>query len=324
MWKFWKNEFTPEIPKCESPKRDSRSQRFEQVESLLRGIPTQSNQATLLFFTVHKAASSFVGRLLNRVASAHQIIPVDYLEYMSSEATAFKGREARLILESVLLKPLPDDEPQAADFIARKPYELSRMFPSSGFFFGPLRAPYLLEELPNLDQYRTLIQLRDPRDCLTSMYFSKAFSHVPPADPEKQQKFFEERQQVQEETIDEYVVDSAPRWLRLYQNYAEALQNSPRLQFVKYEQMVLDFPGWLTKVEEAWGFDFNPQLRERLLKEADFDVKQEDIYSHKRQVMPGDHLRKLKPETVEQLTEMFRPSLEALGYPLQAEVRKAA
>lgn len=319
MWKFWKKFKSAEIIKS-----SSRSLRFDQIERMIEGIPTRSDQASLLFFTVHKAASSFVGRLLKRISERHQIIPVDYMEYLNSEAADFKGHPSRLILESTLEKLNADKEKAIEPFAHRKPYELYRMFPESGFCFGPLRTPDLLAALPNLERYRTLIQLRDPRDCITSMYFSKAFSHVPPPDPDKKKQFLEERQQLQEESIDDYVLEWAPRWKIMYERYSDALQNSPYLSFVKYEQMVLDFPGWLSEVERAWGFEIETRLRQRLLHEADFDVKQEDIYSHKRQVYPGDHVRKLKPETIQQLTEMFRPSLEVLDYPLEAEYSRAA
>jgi hypothetical protein len=47
----------------------------------------------------------------------------------------------------------------------------------------------------------------------------------------------------------------------------------------------------------------------------EFTVDQEDIYSNKRQVTPGDHRRKLKPETIEHLNQVFADILQALNYP---------
>jgi hypothetical protein len=317
MWKFWKKTSVPQT------KKDARSIRFEQIEQLLRGeLSAQVNHPTLLFFTVHKAASSYVGTLLKRIAPKHQIIPIDYMEYLFSEVDNFKGHESRLILESVTVKT--GDSHLSAELNARKTQELARLFPECGFQFGPIRVPFLLAELPNLDRYRSLIQLRDPRDCLTSMYFSKAYSHVPPPHPDKKKEFLEKRQQWQKSSIDQDVLKNAPAWVRLYQQYADALQRSPQLSFVKYEQMVLDFPAWLEQVEQAWGFRIETGLRGRLIDEANFNVEQEDIYSHKRQVIPGDHLRKLQPETIRQLTDMFAPVLTVLGYPLEAESAWAA
>ncbi|QKD83329.1 hypothetical protein HPC62_14990 [Thermoleptolyngbya sichuanensis A183] len=45
---------------------------------------------------------------------------------------------------------------------------------------------------------------------------------------------------------------------------------------------------------------------------ADFQVEDEDVYRHKRQVLPGDHTRKLQPETIAVLNEKFAEVLNAL------------
>ena len=91
-----------------------------------------------------------------------------------------------------------------------------------------------------------------------------------------------------------------------------------------YEQLVLDFSSWLDRLSEIWGLTFSRRLRNRLIRMASFDVKNEDIYSHKRQVLPGDHRRKLQPETVREVSELFRPVLEPLGYSVDSEGSRAA
>jgi hypothetical protein len=67
-------------------------------------------------------------------------------------------------------------------------------------------------------------------------------------------------------------------------------------------------------VLQIWGVDVDTKVREKLMRMGRFDVEQEDVFSHKRQVQPGDHRRKLKPETIEEITEMFRPVLVPLNY----------
>jgi hypothetical protein len=288
------------------------------------GLPTKSKHPSVFFFTVHKAASSFVGRMLLRIAVKHQMNPIDYEEYLNSERNDFDGHAARRLLESVLRETYSGGAQFAESLAAVKHYELARLFPENGFHFGPLRKPHLLRELPNLERYRVLIQLRDPRDCLTSLYFSKAFSHVAPRDPEQRKRFLEDRRKVREQSIDQYVLKNARGWLNDYRLYAEAFRNHPHLQLAKYEEMVLDFPGWLDRVERALSLEVGPAMRRELIVEADFGVKREDVNSHKRQVLPGDHARKLKPETIRQLTDMFGPALESLGYPLEVKYSRAA
>ena len=182
----------------------------------------------------------------------------------------------------------------------------------------------MLTSLKQLDRFQSIILLRDPRDCLTSLYFSIAYSHRPPENSEARQQFFAQREQVRQREIDEYVLAEAPHWLQRYLQYCEALQRHANVHLLTYEQLVLDFSSWLDRLSEIWGLTFSRRLRNRLVRMASFDVKSEDIYSHKRQVLPGDHRRKLQPDTIREISELFRPVLEPLGYPVDTEGSQAA
>jgi hypothetical protein len=80
--------------------------------------------------------------------------------------------------------------------------------------------------------------------------------------------------------------------------------------------MVADFPGWLDRLAIHVGLDKEAEILQEIRKEADFSVKKEDERSQRRQITPGDHLRKLKPETIWQLNERFEPVLKRLDYKL--------
>jgi len=321
VWKFWKK---PRTKAPQQVKHLPRDIRLDQVERMMGGLPAQREHPSMLFFTVHKAASSFVGGMLMRLAIAQQINHIDYEEYLNSERTDYAQQIPRQILESVMLNTRCADAQPDGDAVNRKAFELSRLFPKTGFHFGPIRSPRLLAELPDLDRYLILVQLRDPRDCITSMYFSKAYSHVAPRHPGLLKRFLEDRRQVQEASIDEFVLKNATQWVNVYRQYAQAVRNLPHLQLVKYEEMVLDFPAWLDKVERAWNLQIDPATRQQLIDQTDFNVEQEDVTTHKRQVLPGDHVRKLEPGTVRQLTDMFGPVLESLGYPPEVKYSRAA
>ncbi len=99
---------------------------------------------------------------------------------------------------------------------------------------------------------------------------------------------------------------------------------APRVHLLTYEQLVLDFPRWLDRLAHIWQLRLSRLLRQRLSDLANFKVEREDIFSHKRQVLPGDHRRKLKPATIEWITEHFRRVLVPLGYPVDTTEAKAA
>ena len=78
--------------------------------------------------------------------------------------------------------------------------------------------------------------------------------------------------------------------------------------------MVINFESWLDALIQGLELNVSSQLVDRIKREANFTFDREDIYSHKRQVTPGDHKRKLKPETIEILNDRFAKISETLGY----------
>ena len=88
--------------------------------------------------------------------------------------------------------------------------KLEILFRPQGCLYAPIRRPTLLTSLKELDRFHSIILLRDPRDCLTSLYFSIAYSHRPPENTEARQQFFAHREEVRQREIDEFVLAEAP------------------------------------------------------------------------------------------------------------------
>ena len=59
---------------------------------------------------------------------------------------------------------------------------------------------------------------------------------------------------------------------------------------------------------------YDEKIVDELIKSNSFQNKKEDIHSHIRNIYPGDHKRKLKPETIEILNEEFESVLKILDY----------
>ena len=80
--------------------------------------------------------------------------------------------------------------------------------------------------------------------------------------------------------------------------------------------MVLAFPSWLEKIVGAFDLT-NPEETRAVVAARHANsvaAGEEDVWSHKRKVTPGDHREKLQAETIRQLDEIFAPVLEKLGY----------
>jgi hypothetical protein len=108
-----------------------------------------------------------------------------------------------------------------------------------------------------------------------------------------------------------------------YRRYISELLNRPNTIVVSYEEMVLAFPAWLEKITQAFELT-NPEETRAVVAArhaSSVAAAEEDVWSHKRKVTPGDHREKLQSETIRQLDQIFAPVLEQLGYssPVYAE-----
>jgi hypothetical protein len=247
---------------------------------------------------------------LQEIGAANGICSIDFDNYLftgAGDKTSRKDRQVRPLLARAFTEDQLDATPA-------EQAQLRKLFLTKGCLYAAIRRPPLLHCLPHLDQFRAVLLLRDPRDCLTSLFFSIVYSHRPPGDPEKQPAFFEYRDQVRDMGIDRFVLANGPDWFARYQQFCNALEKHDNVHLLTYEQLVLEFPSWIDRVLEIWGLEVDIRVRRKLMRMGRFDVAQEDVHAHKRQVQPGDHRRKLKPETIEEITEMFRPALVPLGY----------
>lgn len=187
------------------------------------------------------------------------------------------------------------------------------------FCFGPVRN--FRFDTPEIDpsvSTKRIFQIRDPRDILCSEYYSFGWNHT---EKDFTSKAKETREKIRNQTIDEYLLEEEGATYRLGRRLKPLLRNLdlPNVTLVTYEQMVCDFPGWLRKVIEP--FEFNSIHKSLLLKIFSIKYKNEfrpgPSSSHKRNVEPGEHQRKLQPETIAELNRRLGPYLKAAGYPEQ-------
>jgi hypothetical protein len=253
----------------------------------------------IIAYTTHKAGSMVLHRVLKDICELNRI-------------RYYSPNEAR--------SQLPFDRMFAGhDFIAKK-----RGCFGPIRFFVPTRA---------LDTASIILHLRDPRDVLVSMFYSYCYMHE--GEIERHTGY---RKAVAEGGIDRFVLDMVgepfygyrgdygigSRYkkhvgnvLDRYQRYFEELLDRPNTIVVSYEEMVLAFPSWLEQVVSAFDLPDPEETRAVVAARRANSVAaegEEDVWSHKRKVTPGDHREKLQAETIRQLDEIFASVLERLGY----------
>ena len=240
---------------------------------------------SVMAVSMHKAGSTIADRIIAVIAAARGY----RIDQLSRQLTA-----------SALAEP---------DFLEMQAPRMT----TEGVYYGIARHPGSLT-FSMLPKLRVIMQLRDPRDCLTSAYYSFSKSHVPPEDPEKRRAFEARRSKLRSMEIDEHVLQGAENYRRRMQGLANLAKTHPDLVILRYEDMVTDTDAWLQAIAKTLDQPLDDALRARLAPVADFSVAQEDPGQHKRQVTPGDHARKLKPDTIAALNDTLGPVMTQLGY----------
>ena len=266
---------------------------------MLFRIKSKKLEKNVIVFTTHKAGSMLLHRVLQDVCEKNNI------PYYS-----------------------PNQEPD-------KQLPFDRIFNGEDFIaertgcFGPLRffVPSTALESANI-----ILHLRDPRDVLTSMFFSYCFMH--PGEIEANTGY---RKEVAEAGIDKFVLDMSDENFTRYRGeygtgsrygryignirdryitYFREIIRKPNAVLISYEEMVVNFGSWLRKFLAAFELADADETYRRVSSRHAKTVKPsgEDIWSHKRKVTPGDYKEKLRPETISELNRRFSEVLGALGY----------
>ena len=162
-----------------------------------------------------------------------------------------------------------------------------------------------------------LLLVRDFRDALVSLYFSNAYSHpIPTSDTEGGDVtsfMLQQREEALSVDIDDAVLRYSGGMRRTAMEY-EAIVDSPSLKILRYEDYIFDKRALIDLIVKTFGWEITDQVKSDILGWADVRPTQEDPTMFIRRVTPGDHLEKLKPETIAQLDEILGPALRMFGY----------
>lgn len=267
--------------------------KYRAAQRLLeKGPGLGTPDASVLFFTVHKCASSLMARLLTAVNREH-------LGLTRVDAAGFAQ--------------LAKDSQTSRDAYAYITANAGKLFHPHGYLYGPLRR---FVEIDNLDRYRVSLMLRDPRDVLVSQYYSLAYSHPLPFHRAAREEFLARREAARATDVDTFVLREVA-WVRdVYETYWNRLVCEQNVTPLRYEDMWRDFGCWLSRFLQELELDLDSESLERLERRLAPKPapKEESIHRHRRKGTPGDHREKLRKETVTQLNELLKAPLARFRY----------
>lgn len=194
--------------------------------------------------------------------------------------------------------------------------DVRRLFVENGYCYGGFRGIIDPIELPAFASGRTIFLVRDPRDMVTSQYFSEAISHKPPGSTlsdDRKKAFEARRERVRAMPIDEFVEKRATH---IVQGYDTTLAKLARIdhKIFRYEDIIFDKTEWVGGIADYLRIEIAADAIETIARQADVIPTQEDATKHIRKVTPGDHTEKLRPETIARLNKTFEHILTTFGY----------
>lgn len=194
------------------------------------------------------------------------------------------------------------------------PKETSVIFRPNGYCYGGFRYLPKSFEIPIVHDVKKILLIRDPRDMLVSHYFSMLKSH-----PERGKKLdssdtrMKSRDLAQETLIDDYVLRMRKRF-KIFLDHYQHLCETDDVKIYRYEDIIYDKVAWVEDICRYFDWPIDPSVQEKIAKRHDVIPKAEDDSQHVRQVHPGNYAKKLKPETIDALTEYFEDSMTFYGY----------
>ena len=179
--------------------------------------------------------------------------------------------------------------------------------------------PVLAEPDVDIRSRKCVLLIRDPRDALVSEFYSFGGPWGSHRVPKENSEAALKRRAARPEygkPIDEYVLAAAFRHQHKLAVYRKHL-NFDNTLVRKYEDVYFDKLKFLTEVFAHFGITVDTATLKRAAERNDIRPEQEDPSKHIRKGTPGDHREKLKPETIQQLNELFRQICSWYGYTLE-------
>jgi len=237
-------------------------------------------------YTTWKAGSTFTRKFFNYAAE---------LKYMQIvKLTSAQGK-------FVPLKSHKEKNPQKI--------ELESNLPNTNYCAIVYRYFPLKNSLNNSNIIH-ILQIRDPRDVLVSLYFSLAYIH-PYANNTSVV-----RNKMKKTNIDKFVIDNSIYFEEIYNDLSLTI-NYKNVQYLNYNEMITNFESWSKKATQHFDLNTNQQnLIYNNFKHEFENIKEtteQELASgkikHTRKMLPGDYKEKLNPNTIKILNDKFKNSL---------------
>lgn len=160
---------------------------------------------------------------------------------------------------------------------------------------------------------QNILLVRDPRDILTSLYFSVKCSHSIPKTKTGSHPMRKQRERTQHLGIDEFALKQAQMIKNIFLQYIQALP-AATTRVYRYEDIVFKKKEWLEDMIGFLGLELRESKIKAIVDKNDIRPNKENPQEHVRQVTPGNYKVHLSQTTIDKLDDLFRPILHFFQY----------
>lgn len=251
--------------------------------------PGEGDRPSVFAFSMAKAGSTLLYNILSRLA------PAAGLSYFSVEDHLFQN----------------DVSPE------RRPSRVGQPFHGIGYCYGGFRQ-FPIFRVGHLDQARTVLLVRDPRDMIVSLYFSLRYSHGVPETKHEAgagAAMNAARAKLSRTEIDKFALEAVKTYARAYEGYlARGFAWMPNVATYRYEEVVFAKAAWIDDLCDWYGWEIDAQTRAQVAAEFDFLPEEERPDQHIRQVAPGNHKAHLSPGVEQNIVKSLGEYMRIYGY----------
>lgn len=205
-----------------------------------------------------------------------------------------------------------------------RPGDIGGVIRSQGYCFGGFRQ-YPAFRVPGLNKAKATFLVRDPRDMITSLYFSLLGSHrIPQVEtPAKgagepagaAERMLEARARLQTMDINTFARRSVNTYLKIFEGYvAQGFAWRPNVAIYRYEDVIFAKDEWVSDLCQWYGWDVDAARRRQIAAMFDERPSEERPMEHIRQVTPGNHQAHLTKATTTQIEDALGEYMRLFGY----------
>lgn len=171
-----------------------------------------------------------------------------------------------------------------------------------------------LLDCPSFRENPKVLLVRDPRDALTSLYFSMQKSHSLPKSGRTADIISEQREKAGSMDIDEFVSSGNGDFILNALNEIASSLWLPNLHVSRYEDIIFRKREWIQNFCEFSDKPLDEDLLDRIIEKHDIVPDGEDSSRHIRQVAPGNYLKHLSKSSVQYIEKKCEKAMTVFGY----------